>query len=131
MLLDSHALASSLNMLNKCEAPAEENDFDFGAKCTGKSLPSSSSSSGNFHIDGRFPFVISKSIFKKPNGTGSNIGMTPLMVACAYGRSSVVVELLKRQADVMLADDEGSTLLHHAIRYEDIFKMIITTREYL
>ena len=47
--------------------------------------------------------------------TGNNVGMTLIMVACAYGCVESVKELLARDVDVFAKDSEGSNVIHHLV----------------
>jgi ankyrin repeat protein len=75
-------------------------------------------------VNERFSFSITKSVLKKKSNAGGGGGSTtgpifatPLLVACAHGRTHLVGHLLQRPLiDVTVVDTEQSTALHHAIR---------------
>ena len=71
-------------------------------------------------IDQVFNFSIGKSIIIDKNTlVSSPSNVTPLLLAASYGKLDIIKELLIRNADWKLIDDENSTILHHICKLHD------------
>lgn len=64
-------------------------------------------------VNCRFPFSLTKNILTE--GIACT-GLTPLSVACAFGKGSLVSFLLEKNANVFIVDSEKSNCFHHATR---------------
>ena len=75
-----------------------------------------------------FGYPIGKSIYtNKKKEINSPCKVTPLLLASFYGQSTIVNEILNRNADWTLRDDENSTVLHHSCRLGGSVGMSIIT----
>jgi len=66
-----------------------------------------------------FDYPIGKSISSSNKKESGPSCVTPLLLASFYGHVDVVNELLRREADWTLKDDENSSILHHCCRLSD------------
>eukprot|EP01039_Chlorochromonas_danica_P010497 gene10497-11628_t len=79
---------------------------------------------GGCSVNAAFPFPAAKS---RGGGRKGLLGLTPVLLAASFGHGDLVVDLVRRGADLSVRDEEGSNVLHHLAHAAGHAKPLTTT----